>query len=100
MWPGATGFLPNKNFKQSGNASLGQIATAEDYPFIFSFLVFTPSEAYMPLLSSAANGKGSARVQHQTPRSLRTSDISVTKRCGSQRQRLQRCEPWFQSNFN
>lgn len=85
MWPGATGFLPNQNFMQSGKASLGQIPTAEDYPFIFSLLLFTPSEAYMPLLGSAVNGKGSAQVQHQTPGSLRTSDIYAIKRCGSQR---------------
>lgn len=58
MWPGATGFLPNKNFMQSGNASLGQIATAEDYPFIFSLLVFTPSEAYMPLLRLCCEWQG------------------------------------------
>ena len=79
------GFLPNQNFMQSGKTSLEQTPTADDYPFIFSLLLFTPREAYMPLLSSAVNGKGSAHIQHQIPRSLRISDIYAIERCGLQR---------------
>lgn len=70
------------NFLQNGKASLEQIPTAEENSFIFYLVLFTPSEAYMPLLISAGTLPGPASVS----RSLRPSDTYAIKRCESQRQ--------------
>lgn len=48
------------NFLQNWKASLEQIPTAEKNPFIFYLGLFTPSEAYMPVLISAGTLPGPA----------------------------------------
>lgn len=58
------------NFLQNGKASLEQIPTAEENPFIFYLLFFTPRESYMPLLISAGTLPGPAS-SIQEPKAVR-----------------------------
>lgn len=58
------------NFLQNRKASLEQIPTAEENPFIFYLILFNPSEAYMPLLISAGTLPGPAS-SIQEPKAFR-----------------------------